>query len=67
MKLQHRSLVMWMLLASARASAATGDPVHYDPDTHVFTLTSAQVTYAFGVNERGELQSLYWGGRRDPG
>jgi len=55
-----------MLLASTQASAATGDPVHYDPDTHVFTLSSEQVTYAFGVNERGELQSLYWGSRRAP-
>jgi alpha-galactosidase len=66
MKHRHRSLTMWMLLASARAIGATGDPIHYDPDTHVFTLSSAQVTYAFGVNERGELQSLYWGSRRAP-
>ena len=66
MKLQHRSPIVWLLLASTQASGATGDPAHYDPDTHVFTLTSAQVTYAFGVNERGELQSLYWGGRRAP-
>jgi alpha-galactosidase len=66
MKHQHRSLAMWMLLASTRAIGAPGDPIHYDPDTHVFTLSSAQVTYAFGVNERGELQSLYWGGHRAP-
>jgi len=43
------------------------EPVHYNPGTHVFTLSSPQVTYAFGVNERGELQSLYWGSRRAPG
>src|SRR5579864_2930694 len=56
---------MWMLLAATQALGATGD-INYDPDTHVFTLSSPQVTYAFGVNERGELQSLYWGGRRAP-
>jgi alpha-galactosidase len=55
-----------MLVASTQALAATEDPVHYNPDTHVFTLSSPQVTYAFGVNERGELQSLYWGARRAP-
>jgi alpha-galactosidase len=55
MRYQYRAL--WMVLASTQAVSA----VRYDPDTHVFTLTSPKVTYAFGVNERGELQSLYWG------
>jgi alpha-galactosidase len=29
----------------------------------VFRLDGGDTTYAFGVNERGELQQLYWGGR----
>jgi alpha-galactosidase len=29
----------------------------------VFRLDGGDMTYAFGVNERGELQQLYWGGR----
>lgn len=29
----------------------------------VFRLDGGGSTYAFGVNERGELQTLYWGGR----
>ena len=29
----------------------------------VFRLDGGPSTYAFGVNERGELQTLYWGGR----
>jgi alpha-galactosidase len=29
----------------------------------VFRLDGGGTTYAFGVNERGELQPLYWGGR----
>lgn len=29
----------------------------------VFRLDGGDSTYAFGVNERGELQPLYWGGR----
>ena len=67
MRHQHRSLALWLLLASTPVLGVTGEPVHYDSDTHVFTLSSSQVTYAFGVNERGELQSLYWGVRRAPG
>src|ERR1700679_2323381 len=37
-------------------TAATGDKP-------VFRLDGGNTTYAFGVNERGELQQLYWGGR----
>ena len=29
----------------------------------MFRLDGGNSTYAFGVNERGELQPLYWGGR----
>src|SRR5215469_2474969 len=32
----------------------------------VFRLDGGRCTYAFGVNERGELQTLYWGGRLSP-
>ncbi|HEV7443002.1 MAG TPA: alpha-galactosidase [Steroidobacteraceae bacterium] len=66
MRHQHRSVSLWILLASTQALGATEEPVRFNPDTHVFTLSSPQVTYAFGVNEHGELQSLYWGGRRAP-
>ena len=34
-----------------------------DEATKVFRLDGGNVTYAFGVNSRGELQQLYWGGR----
>src|SRR5882724_854644 len=66
MRHQHHSLALWMVLASTQVLGVTDEFVRYNPDTHVFTLSSPQVTYAFGVNERGELQSLYWGGRRAP-
>ena len=29
----------------------------------IFRLDGGNTTYAFGVNERGELQQIYWGGR----
>ena len=44
--------------AIAQQSAAT-----YDETSKVFRLDGGNVTYSFGVNPRGELQQLYWGGR----
>ena len=34
--------------------------------SQTFRLDGGNITYAFGVNERGELQPLYWGGRLGP-
>src|SRR5271170_5470093 len=45
------------LLAAGSATAQTAQ---------VFRLDGGNSTYAFGVNERGELQPLYWGGRLGP-
>ncbi len=46
------SLLLILLTAGSRAQT-----------TPVFRLDGGDSTYAFGVNERGELQTLYWGGR----
>src|ERR1700753_1312429 len=32
----------------------------------MFRLDGGDVTYVFGVNERGDLQALYWGGKLAP-
>ena len=37
--------------------------IQFDPATRVFRLDAADVTYVLGVNEAGEVQTLYWGGR----
>jgi len=34
-----------------------------EPTQQVFRLDGGDTTYAFGVNERGDLEPLYWGGR----
>ena len=49
-----------MALFAALASSAFAQP---DSSRPVFRLDGGNTTYAFGVNERGELQQLYWGGR----
>jgi alpha-galactosidase len=37
-------------------------PVEFSPATKVWVLHTDSSAYALGVNERGELQHLYWGG-----
>jgi alpha-galactosidase len=50
------------ILAASTLCAQTA-AVHFDDSTKVFRLDAGNVTYSFGVNSRGELQPLYWGGR----
>jgi alpha-galactosidase len=49
-----RTSLLLTVLAASSVRAQTGQ---------VFRLDGGNATYAFGVNERGELQPLYWGGR----
>jgi hypothetical protein len=44
----------------AGRAQGTGD-IQYFPERKVWVLQAGETTYAFGVNERGELQSIYWG------
>jgi alpha-galactosidase len=46
--------LMLTLLATGSSMAQTAQ---------VFRLDGGDSTYAFGVNDRGELQTIYWGGR----
>jgi alpha-galactosidase len=47
----------WLAVPKARAD------IDYFADSKVWVLQARETTYAFGVNERGELQSIYWGQR----
>ncbi len=46
--------------------AQTQASIDFDATTHVFRMDAAKVSYVVGVNEAGELQTLYWG-KRLPG
>ena len=51
-----------LLLAISASAQAPGSSL--TPNTgQVFRLDGGNATYAFGVNEKGQLQTLYWGGR----
>jgi alpha-galactosidase len=54
--------VLLVLFTSLVATAQPSDAT-FDESTKVFRMDGGNVTYAFGVNARGELQQLYWGGR----
>ena len=56
------SAVVLMLIAPL-LGMAQGVSVHFDAGTKVFRLDGGNASYVFGVNARGELQQLYWGGR----
>ncbi len=60
-------LTLPAMAARAQEAPSTAAAIHYDSATRVFRLDAADVTYAFGVNEVGQLQSLYWGARLAPG
>jgi alpha-galactosidase len=43
--------------------AASGSAIRYVEAARLFQLSSPKASYVFGINERGELQALHWGGR----
>src|SRR6185437_15472620 len=49
--------------SSAAQAPAPQDQVHFNDQTHTFRIDGGGVSYVFGVNESGELQSIYWGKR----
>ncbi|HMG86079.1 MAG TPA: alpha-galactosidase [Terracidiphilus sp.] len=52
-----------LVVSSSFIAIAQTSRGSFDANTKVFRLDGGNVTYAFGVNARGELQQLYWGGR----
>ena len=53
--------VFWTL--SMMTLAYGQDSVQFSPQTKTWQLNTAHSSYVIGVNERGELQNLYWGAR----
>lgn len=52
-------LLLLLVMPGIRASSQT--PIRYLAGKKLFVLDAANTTYVFGVNERGELQHVYWG------
>jgi alpha-galactosidase len=56
-------LTAFAMAASLSAGAQTKEPAASQAATKLFRLDGGDVTYAMGVNARGELQTVYWGRR----
>ncbi len=54
-------IVLGCCLVFRSGAFAQGTPIRYDAQTRVFRIDAAGMSYALGVNEKGELQSIYWG------
>ena len=54
-------LSLFVLLSSPLAVPRARADIQYFPDRKVWVLQAGETTYAMGVNERGELQAIYWG------
>jgi len=52
-----------LALAAGLAGLAQPSVVSFDKGTKVFRLDGGEASYVFGVNPRGELEQIYWGGR----
>ena len=52
------ALLVCPLLGIAQDTGA-----HFDGVSKVFRIDGGSASYVFGINARGELQQLYWGGR----
>jgi len=55
--------VALVLVAACAVAAAQHAQGNFDAATKIFRLDGGNSSYIFGVNPRGELQQLYWGGR----
>jgi alpha-galactosidase len=55
------------LIGSVASPSALGQAnvasIHFDNQTQVFRIDAADMSYVFGINEKKQLQTLYWGKR----
>ena len=63
MRLCLASALSLFACASVAQQAAAGASIRYGESSRVFELNTPKNSYVFGINERGELQTLHWGGR----
>src|SRR5690349_4914384 len=56
-----RLITLALVLITFPVDILAQAPIHYLEGKKLFVLDAGKVTYAFGINERGELQHVYWG------
>ncbi len=58
-----KALSCVVILAASSSAGMAESTASFDSTTKVFRLDGGNVSYVFGVNQRSELQQMYWGGR----
>jgi hypothetical protein len=61
-----RSLIFSLFLVLVPSTFCAEQPdsaVRFSQQSRLFRIDAGETTYAFGVNEKNELRSIYWGGR----
>jgi alpha-galactosidase len=56
-----------LLLSACLQCVAQSVGASFDAEAKIFRLDGGNVSYVFGVNSRGELQQVYWGGKLGAG
>src|ERR1035438_10491385 len=65
---QRFSFLLWMTLMGFAFPALAGSQskdasIHFDKEAQVFRIDAADMSYVLGINEKKQVQTLYWGER----
>ena len=60
--MRTRLLTLLLTCASVATCGWAQSPIQYSAEKKTWLLQAGEQSYAFGMNERGELQSIFWGG-----
>jgi|HubBroStandDraft_1064217.scaffolds.fasta_scaffold01034_11 alpha-galactosidase len=52
-----------VIQVKGQATKGIAQQIRYDDTAHTFRMDGGGVSYLFGVNQNGELQTIYWGKR----
>jgi alpha-galactosidase len=64
----RRFVLLWMALVGLIVPGLTGAQsnnalIRFDSQTQVFRIDAGDTSYVFGINEKKQLQTVYWGKR----
>lgn len=51
----------WLAAPGLTRAQANGNSIRFDREAQIFHIDAAGMSYVFGINERKQLQTLYWG------
>src|SRR5579862_5473701 len=58
-----RLILIGLILPAVAAGQPNGASIHFYDQTRVFRIDAADMSYVFGINEKKQMQTLYWGKR----